>query len=267
MRRQIVPQWTWVALKEGLLQAMSFRIEFLSRVFGEALSNFGVQWVLWFALFKVGGNESFAGQTYSQMMAYSSASILFSQIRVSDTDYEISDMIRTGKLNQYLIRPIHPIGYVYFGHLGSKLFFILISTLLGFIGLKVLDLPFINLFYSIALAFLGQVILFLLSASLATVGFYWEEAFALIMMKNLIVQILCGEIIPLFVFPESTQRALHFLPFHLLVFTPTQIFLGRFSNSMIAEAFTISIVWIVLSAILLKVCWNKGIRNYLAIGG
>ena len=44
---------------------------------------------------------------------------------------------------------------------------------------------------------MGNVIHFQFGATLAAAGFLWEEAYSLLMVKNMVVGLLSGEMIPL----------------------------------------------------------------------
>ena len=48
---------------------------------------------------------------------------------------------------------------------------------------------------------IGNIIHYQISAALATTAFLWEEAYSMLMVKNMIVNLLCGELIPLNLFP------------------------------------------------------------------
>jgi len=265
--KRLIPLWAFTSLKNGLLDAMAYRFEFLSRVFGEAITHMGVQWILWYGLFKIEGHTTIAGQTYDQMLAYTMGSLLFSQIRGGDPDYEVAEMIRSGSLSNYLVRPISPVGYVYFETLGAKLLVLIFSLALGLLGALLQHLSISHLFLAIGLALLGNLIHFFLSVALSCVAFYWEEAYALLMVKNMAIQILCGELIPLFLFPEHILGFVMKLPFQLYVFAPTQIFLGRYSNQEILSCYLNGFLWLGLAYAIYVWAWSKGIKRYLALGG
>src|SRR4051812_3397082 len=109
------------ALKNGLQDATAYRLEFLFEVLGSAFVPAAIQWVLWYALFKVGGASSVAGMGYRDMVAYTLASLMFTQIRGGDLDFELAEMIRSGQLSNYMLRPVSVIEFVYLRGLGPKL--------------------------------------------------------------------------------------------------------------------------------------------------
>ncbi len=98
--------WRLAALKNGFQDAIAYRIEFLFEILGAAFVPAAIQWVLWYALFRIGGAERVAGMTYGDMVQYTLTSLLFTQIRGGDNDFELAETARTGQLSNYLLRPV-----------------------------------------------------------------------------------------------------------------------------------------------------------------
>src|SRR3954453_9669064 len=94
-------QWRLAALKNGLQDATAYRIEFLFEILGAALVPAAIQWVLWYAVFVTGGATEIAGMNYQDLIHYTLTSLLFTQIRGGDHDFELSEMIRSGQLSNY----------------------------------------------------------------------------------------------------------------------------------------------------------------------
>ena len=59
--------------------------------------------------------------TYSEMLHYTFMSILFTQIRGGDLDFELTEMIRTGQLSNYLVRPVGVVEFAYIRGIAPKL--------------------------------------------------------------------------------------------------------------------------------------------------
>src|SRR5688572_1929477 len=114
--------WRLAALKNGFQDATAYRIEFLFEVFGQAVVPAAIQWVLWYALFKVGGATEIAGMSYGDLIAYTLVSLLFTQVRGGDNDFELAEMIRSGGLSNYMLRPVGVVEFVYIRSVAPKLF-------------------------------------------------------------------------------------------------------------------------------------------------
>ena len=125
--------WRWAALMNGLKDATAYRIEFLIEVLGQAIVPVITQLVLWYGIFKLGGATQIGGLGYSDLVHYTLASILFSQIRGGDLDFELAEMIRTGALSNYLLRPAGPAEFVYIRGVAPKLFLASITLAIGMV--------------------------------------------------------------------------------------------------------------------------------------
>jgi ABC-2 type transport system permease protein len=260
-------EWRLAALKNGFQDALAYRIEFLFEVLGYMFVPAAVQLVLWYALFKVGGATDIAGYTYKEMIAYTFASVLFSQIRGGNHDFELMEMIRTGQLSQYILRPVSVVEFVYIRGISAKLLIAGCCLMVGLLLSPVLGMAPHRLLGAMLLALVGNVIHYLIGASIATVAFAWEEAYSILMVKNMIVDLLCGELIPLFLFPPHLEWVWKYTPFYLYVFGPAQYSLGKWSHQEFLHHLTIAMVWLVAMAVLTRLSWRWGIKRYSSLGG
>lgn len=260
-------KWRLAALKNGFQDATAYRLEFLFELLGSAIVPAAVQWVLWYALFILGGQETVSGMTYHDMLAYTFMSLLFTQIRGGNHDFELSEMIREGGLSNYLLRPAGVVEFVYIRGVAPKIFVAGICLLVGLIATYFFDgLSPARMLGAMFLALLGNIIHYQIGAVLATLAFYWEEAYSILMVKNMVVALLSGELLPLNLFPESLQWIWKSTPFYLYVFGPTQFALGRWTMDEYFHACGIAMLWIVGLTFLIKGSWRFGIKRYLSLG-
>ncbi|MGK5085567.1 ABC-2 family transporter protein [Bdellovibrionota bacterium FG-1] len=255
------------ALKNGLQDATAYRVEFLFEILGSAFVPAAIQWVLWYALFKLGGANQVAGMNYLDMVHYTLTSLLFSQIRGGDLDFELAEMVRSGQLSNYLLRPVSLMEFVYLRGLGPKLLIAGLALLIGVsVGMSIGLSPG-RLVASMGLALIGNLIHFQLSAAIAAASFIWEEAYSILMVKNMIVGLLSGELLPLNMFPHSMQWIWKATPFYLYVFGPTQYALGHWSHWEFIQQLGIAGLWLLVGWGLIRVTWGHGIKHYLSLGG
>jgi ABC-2 type transport system permease protein len=260
-------QWRLAALKNGFRDATAYRVEFLFEVLGSALVPAAIQWVLWYAIFKLGGATEIGGLGYGDMVAYTLTSLLFSQVRGGDHDFELAEMIRSGSLSNYLLRPVGVVEFVYIRGVAPKLFIAGTCLGIGVLASLWLGRDPMRMIGAMGLAFLGNIIHYQIGAAIATAAFRWEEAYSLMMVKNMIVSLLSGELLPLNLFPETVQWAWKATPFYLYVFGPTQYALGRWSHQEFLFHLGVAFAWLGLGWILIRLSWGLGIKRYLSLGG
>lgn len=260
-------RWRFAALLNGFKDATAYQIEFLFEIFGSAAVPAAIQIMLWFAMFKTGGHDQIAGMTYHEMVLYTLVSVLFSQVRGGDHDFELQEMIRTGQLSNYLLRPVGVIEFVYLRGLAPRLFVAALCFLIGLIFSLFGWVDPLRMFLAMILALIGNIIHYQIGAALAATSFLWEEAFSILMVKNMIVQILSGELIPLTLFPANLEWVWKYTPFYLYVFGPTQYALGRWSDAVFYQNLLISLAWMFAGWLLIRLSWGLGIKNYSSLGG
>jgi len=255
------------ALKNGFQEDAAYRIEFLFSIFSSAIVPAGIQLILWYSIFRLGGQTEISGWNYAQLVQYTLVSTLFTQIRGGDHDFELQEMIRSGGLSNYLLRPVGVVEFVYLRGVGGRLFVALSCLVIGTLLFAAMGFSVPRLWGGMVLAIAGNIIHFQIGAILATAAFAWEEAYSVLMVKNMIVQLLSGELIPLNLFPVSSQWIWKATPFYLYVYGPTQYALGNWSHQDFVSNLAIAAVWMVTSALLIRLSWGLGIRKYLSLGG
>jgi ABC-2 type transport system permease protein len=259
--------WRIAALQNGFKDATAYRIEFLFEILGAAFVPAAIQWVLWYAMFKIGGADTVAGMTYEDMVAYTLTSLLFTQVRGGDHDFELAEMIRSGALSNYMLKPVGAVEFVYIRGVAPKIFIAGVCLVIGVAVGAFFGLNPVRMVGAMFLAFLGNVIHYQIGAALATTSFYWEEAYSVLMVKNMIVSLLSGELLPLNLFPESMQWIWKSTPFYLYVFGPTQYALGRWSHQEFLFQLGMAGLWMCVGWMLIRASWGLGVKRYLSLGG
>ena len=260
-------QWRLAALKNGFQDATAYRVEFLFEILGSAFVPAAIQCVLWYALFKVGGATEIAGMEYRDMIHYTIVSLLFTQIRGGDHDFELSEMIRSGSLSNYLLRPVGVVEFIYIRGVAPRLFIASLCLVAGIVLGFVLGFSPLRILGAMLMALVGNIIHYQIGAALATVAFLWEEAYSMLMVKNIIVTLLSGELIPLNLFPPHLQWIWKSTPFYLYVYGPTQYALGRCSDAEFARQMGIAGLWLIVAWAAIKITWTLGLKRYSSLGG
>jgi ABC-2 type transport system permease protein len=260
-------EWRLATIRNGMKDAIAYRGDFIVGLVGSAVVPVAIQLMLWNAVFKNNPESLFGGMSRSQLLAYTWTSLLFTQIRGGDYDFGLIEMIRTGTLSNYMLRPVGVVEFIFYQGIGEKLLTAGVCMCLGLVATFFTPMAVTNLILAILLAILGNIIHYLFGAALASVAFYWENAFAVLMVKNMVVSLLCGEVIPLTLVPEKWTFIWKSLPFYLYVFGPSQVALGIWDHRMWAIQMGIGCSWVLVFWILLKLSWGFSTKRYQGIGG
>lgn len=259
--------WRLATIRNGLRDALAYRGEFLLDLFSSVIVTAGLQITIWYSAFKVGGVSSMGGLSYEELMAYTGVSVLFSQIRGGNYDFTLDEMITTGNLSQYLLRPVGAVEFVYLRSLGEKFATTALCVFVGLIACAVTSLQVDRFLLGMALALMGNIIHYQIGAMVCVLSFYWEQAFAALMAKNMMVSFFSGELLPLSLFPASWEPYWKLMPFYLYVFGPSQIALGHWVGFEISKQFGIAALWIIALNFLIRWSWGFAIKRYQGIGG
>jgi len=226
----------------------------------------------WLAVYRF--NQQIADYDAQMMLTYVLlSSFLYSLVLISRTA-QVSGDIAQGGLNQYLLKPMGYFQAVFSLDLGDKaagLLFLLLEMTVFFLVLKP---PFFwqtNSFYLISfllVSFLGMFVYFYLSLLIGLTAFWYPEhgGWPVRFLFQVVNQFLSGGLIPLDILPVPVFGCLRFLPSAYFVFFPLQVYLGRLSLAEVLGGLAVLIFWLWFLRIVVRLVWDKGLKNYTAAG-
>ena len=114
---------------------------------------------------------------------------------------------------------------------------------------------------------LGYLVLWQISFIVQTWCFWLFSVWGIITIKNVIVNILAGSMIPIWFMPPILKKIVSYTPFEAIYFTPVRIYLGELSGEEILYGMAVQGLWIVLLYLLGNVFWKNGVRKLVVQGG
>lgn len=203
---------------------------------------------------------------------------IFDMIDTSYIASIVSDDIRLGQLNFYLIRPYSYLKYQFASAVGNKITKIpVIFVLNGIMGIILLfylneaslklNLSIISIIFFILFLFLSFLWCFLLDFFLGVLGFWMENPWAIFFIKGEIISFLSGVAIPIDLFPTFLKKMLDYLPFKYYVFFPYKVLIGEVTYKECVQNLFIFIAWIFFIIVITNIVWQKSIKTYTAVGG
>lgn len=120
------------------------------------------------------------------------------------------------------------------------------------------------MFLSVAL---GYLILWLISFIIQTWSFWLFSVWGIITIKNVIVSILSGSLLPLWFMPQALRKIISVTPFESIYFTPVRIYLGELGGREIFSALAVQFMWIVILGAIANMFWKKGVKKLVVQGG
>lgn len=255
----------------GLQGNLVYRWNFALRGFF-SLFHLVVVFILWGAAFA--GKTTIGGFDLAQTMTYFVVLLMMQFfIGAFNEDYQISEEIRNGLINQFLLKPINYFLYR-FTIYGAARF---VSGLLFLVPLAV-AYPFIDEYLSfppelwrlgvgLVAMLLSALIQFSIAFCFGLLTFWFLEIQGFVILSFAIESLLGGQMFPLDLMPDWVFRFAQYLPFYYQMYFPVAIFTGRIDQALAVQGLAIQTLWVVLLLAFNHFLWTRGLRRHTAVGG
>lgn len=247
---------------------MEYKTNFIM-TFLYRLLPFLINILVWLAI----SDSSTFAMSKDEIITYYMVGLITSNLVVCSIQNEISEDIRNGTINKYLIKPISYFGYQFMKDVVFRINFVVlgfIPVFLLFVSLhKYIILQF-NAIYCmlfIISAIIGYIINFLLCFLLSELSFYFTNVSVLFSASDVLKNIVSGSVFPLMLLPMQIADILMILPFSYISYFPTIILLQEYSIEIIIKRLLIGIIWCMVLGGLSHLTWRRGLRLYSAFGG
>ncbi|MEE1736692.1 ABC-2 family transporter protein [Streptomyces sp. BE147] len=185
---------------------------------------------------------------------------------------QLADRIRDGKVAVDLARPVHFVGQLFFGQIGST--FVVAPFVIAALPFAVLaggaQPPASRgaaLAYLLSL-FLASLITLLLSSIVSMVAFWTLEISGIFMIYRMVSQFLAGTLVPLWFMPDWLATLAQWLPFQSTTFTPVAIYLGQLGDGGdVLRSIGVQFCWLVALWAALLLIWSRALHRIVIQGG
>jgi ABC-2 type transport system permease protein len=227
---------------------------------------------VWLAAYE--GQESVAGYSLPEMLAYTVGVMTLRTVVTVYTEYGIDEQIRQGTLSTHLVRPMNMWAYWFVDSLGWKTFRNMLSVpvLVGallWLGPEIgrLSVPIERLPALVVSLLLSTGICFFLKLCLGFVGFWTNDIYGISTVYEVIANVLGGVMMPLALLPAWLQLVAQWLPIQAIYAVPLNVLLGKVSDADVWWGIGLQLCWIVALWGLALVLWRAGLRRYESVGG
>ena len=255
----------------GLQSNLVYRWNFAVRGFF-SLFHLTVVFILWSAAFA--GSTSIGGFDFGQTLTYF-VTLLVLQFFIGafNEDYQISEEIRNGLINQFLLKPINYFAYRFSIYVAARLVSGALILLPLLVALPFLGgyLTFPHEWWRIALGIPAMAMSALIQFSIAycfgMLTFWFLEIQGFVILSMAIEVLLGGQMFPLDLMPAWIFNIAKYLPFFYQMYFPGAIFTGRIGLPMIYQGLAIQLCWVLALLALNQLLWVRGLRRHTAVGG
>ena len=256
----------------GLQSNLVYRVNFAVRGFF-SFFHLVVVFVLWGAAYA--GNATIGGFNFGQTFTYFVALIVVQfMIGAFNEDYQISEEIRNGLINQFLLKPVNYFAYRFSIYLSARLVtgvLIIIPVIITYPLLRdylVLPHDWWRLALGLPALVMSALIQFGIAYCFGLMSFWFLEIQGLVVLSMALESVLGGQIFPLDLLPDWLFRISQYLPYYYQMYFPVAIFTGRLSDpAAIITGLGIQACWVAIILVLGEILWRRGLRLHTAVGG
>ena len=256
----------------GLQSNIVYRWNFLIRAFF-SLFQLVVVFILWGAAYA--GHETIGGFSLPATITYFVTLIVLQFfIGAFNEDYQISEEIRNGLINQFLLKPINYFAYRFSIFSAARL----VSGLLMLLPLLVL-LPLLHdrlamppldawrLALGLPAIVLAALIQFSIAYCFGLLTFWFLDIQGFVILSMAVETLLGGQMFPLDLMPAGILRVAEYLPFYYQMYFPAAILTGRIDFARAISGLPMQIAWVITLLMFTQFLWTRGLRRHTAVGG
>ena len=247
---------------------MAYRVEYFAGLINTLILIF-VNIAIWKAIY--GEDGSFDGIQLQMVLTYIILGFLMQSIFGMD-EYFISNKINNGLISSDLLKPISFRLLVFSYNFGLAVFRIIMNlipaVILSVIFFKLLP-PFsltMGICFLISLG-LGYLVLYCLNFIVWLSAFWFYGTFSLVTIKDAIVVIMSGALIPLWFMPQWLYDFIKLTPFDSIYYIPISIYLGQIPSNEIIYSIVKQVFWIFLLIGIGHVIWKFATKKLVVQGG
>lgn len=227
-------------------------------------------YLLWGAIFA--DKEMIAGFTFHGMLSYYIINSFLTQLEMSSgISGEISERIRNGTFTKYIVIPVSVEGYFTAMEVGIVAFYLFFDLVAAIVWIFLFGIEFVFvqeagiILCALVMVLLGMFFMVQLNYFLGLLTLKFEEIGTFLMIKNNLLALVTGSIIPLALLPERIVELMKLLPFYYVTYLPSMLLTGRCRDEAIG-GIVIMVCWCMVMQLVIKVTWNKYVRKYDGVG-
>ena len=247
---------------------MAYRLEFFMGILNTVITI-----VVYLCIYKAlyGDMQEVDGITFSMVATHFVISLGLSGA-FEYNEMFLQDKVHDGSITNEFLKPVNFIFRLLSENVGEGLF----KVLFNFLPAVIITMFYaelcppssvLNLVVMLISVIFGYLILWLIGFIVQTWSFWLFSVWGIMTIKNVIIKILSGSLLPLWFMPKIVRNIIVFTPFESIYFTPIQIYLGEINGIELMKKLLIQVMWIGVLWIIANVFWKKGTKKLVVQGG
>lgn len=251
----------------GAAEALAYRVEIFVWVLTASMPLITLP--IWHTISEEGVVPGFSP---NRLTAYFLGAFVVRQVTGAWAAWSINADVRSGALNQRLLRPIHPMWSYAAENLASIPIRGAIALPVGILALIVTSAEHVArspALWAIApLAFSGAwAITFLANVIIGSLAMWVHQSIKLLDLWHAGFFVLSGYLIPIALFPAAIRGIPPWLPFPYQLSYPVELITGALDVDEALRGLFAQWTWVAILLAIAAVVWQRGLRRYGAFGG
>jgi ABC-2 type transport system permease protein len=255
----------------GLQGSLVYRWTFAVRS-AFSLVQLLVVFILWGAVYA--GSPSVGGFAFGQTLTYFVLLVVLQFFTSAfNEDYQISEEIRNGLINQFLLKPIDYFLYRLSIFCSARVVSgaIVVAPMAAAVfllrGRLVLPHDAWRIAFGLPALAMSAFIQFSIAYCFGMLTFWLLEIQGFVILSMAVESILGGQLFPLDLLPAGFFRAAQLLPFYYQTYFPAAILSGRIGRDLAWQGLALQLFWTLALFGLSRLLWRQGLARYTAVGG
>jgi ABC-2 type transport system permease protein len=232
-----------------------------------------VHYFIWKAVFHgLPAGARINGFTLPEMITYIGVGWIARSFYFSNIDEEIDELVRTGQISVFLLRPVNFHLMMLSQAAGECLFRILFFSV-PICGAIVMLFPILlpPTVHDALLFMLATLSSFLILAEInflvGLLAFRLKSIQGISRAKYTLVQLLSGLFMPLAFFPDWFRHVVDLLPFKIISYVPLQFYLGKVAAQDTLAVFLNQLGWLAALILFSHYCFRRAMTRLTLQGG
>lgn len=227
-------------------------------------------YLLWKMIFR--DNGTVGEFTFHSMLSYYIVNSFLSQLEMSSgVSSEIHERIRNGTFSKYMVIPVNIEKYFVFMEIGVAGFYLIFDLIAAVVWGVVFRISFTfthhttTLVCALLMVVLGLFFMVQLNYLLGLLTLKYQGIGTFLMIKDNLMQLVTGGIVPLALFPEIVVDIMKLLPFYYVTYLPAMLLTGHNEQE---AGFGVGVIaaWCIVIQMIISVVWQRYIRKYDGVG-
>lgn len=260
----------YLAIARGsLLVNLAYRAHFFFTLIGTVL-GIALQYLLWKAVF--GGGDSLKGLSFNQTFTSVALSSTIFTLFASYTDWDMCFSVIDGSITPTLIKPTDYQFYMLATRLGGLALGALIIVLPAVLIMILVFKSSIPVGPNLAFFLVSLVLSFLMTYAMefiiGVVSFKTNSVWGISEVKNVLIRVLSGSVVPIAFFPGWLKSLTGVLPFKAMYDVPMRILLSSGADyGLYLRGLGLQLFWVLAVGAVSRIMFARSLRSVNIAGG